>query len=378
VQRQRRNKHARKACQKKYSFPIAEHDMSNRLWLSIAAGGLAALVIAPAAALAQQRQDQVFLAKGAPTRGDILDSGMGRDEVSLDLGGVPKTFQVNEIVRITFKDEPPELNAARTQVLQRNYNQAMTELKKLDGQRIERALVKQDADFFRALCQCRLAMSEGGDKAAAMTAMLNFVKSAPQNYHFYDAAETLGDLAMTSGKWADAAKYYGPIASARWPDYQMRANNAIGRALTGDKQYEAALDKYKAVLDTDLATPEALRQKSLASVGKAVCLAETGKAEDGVAALVDLIGKNDPQDSVLFARAYNALGRCYLKLNKPKDAVLALLHTDVLFYSDADAHAEALYQLSKLWNDVNKSDRAIAARNTLRERYAGSIWATLE
>src|SRR5262245_19818954 len=115
--------------------------MLNRLWLGIATGGLAAVMIAPAA-LAQQRLDQVFLAKGAPTGSDILDSGMGRDEVTLDLGGVPKAFQVNEIVRITYKDEPNELNAARTQVLQRNYNQAMIELKKLDGQRIDRALVK--------------------------------------------------------------------------------------------------------------------------------------------------------------------------------------------------------------------------------------------
>jgi hypothetical protein len=109
-----------------------------------------------------------------------------------------------------------------------------------------------------------------------------------------------------------------------------------------------------------------------------VALAETGKADEAIKQLQELIRKNDPQDAVLFARAYNALGRCYLKQNKPKDALLALLHTDVLFYSDADAHAEALYHLSKLWNEVNKSDRALAARTTLRERYAGSVWATLE
>ena len=80
----------------------------------------------------------------------------------------------------------------------------------------------------------------------------------------------------------------------------------------------------------------------------------------------------------MIARLYNALGRCYLKQNKPKDAVMAYLHTDVLFYADADAHAEALFHLSKLWSDINKSDRAVAARNTLRERYAGSVWAGLE
>jgi tetratricopeptide (TPR) repeat protein len=349
-----------------------------RIGSVLVAAVLAAPLVAPV--LAQQRDfDQVFLSKGAPSRGTIAtENGMTKDQVTLDMSGVPKKFEVNEIVRITFKEEPAELNAARTAVLQRNYNQALTDLKKLDGQRIDREFIKQDLEFLRALCQARLAMNEGGDKAAAMAVMRNFATSAPQNYHFYEAAEILGDLAMASGKWADATKFYAPIAGARWPDYQLRANNALGRALSGEKKFAEALERFTAVTASPEATPEALRQKNLAQIGRAVCLAETGQAEEAVVLLQDLINKNDAQDAVLFARAYNALGRCYLKLNKPKDALLALLHTDVLFYADADAHAEALYQLSKLWTDVNKSDRAVAARNTLRERYAGSLWATLE
>jgi tetratricopeptide (TPR) repeat protein len=344
------------------------------------AGGLSVLLCAQNTVRAQE--DQVFLTRGAPARGTIQDSGMSRDKVSLDAREIP----ANEIVRITFKGEPPGLAAARNNVIQRNYNQALTELSRLDGQQVTRDFVRQDIEYYKALCQCRLAMSEGGDKGAAMTAMLNFVRTAPQSYHFYEAAETLGDLAMASGKWADAAKYYGPLANAGvtatrpegWPDYQMRANNAVGRALTGEKKFDEALEKFQAVLASELSSPEALKQKNLATAGKAVCLAETGKADEAVTMLQDVINKNDPQDAVLFARTYNALGRCYLKQNKPKDALLAFLHTEVLFYSDAEAHAEALYHLSKLWTDVNKSDRAISARSTLRERYAGSIWATLE
>jgi tetratricopeptide (TPR) repeat protein len=336
-------------------------------------------------ALAQRDMDQVYLPKGT-ARGSISQDGMTHDKVTIDVAGGPREIPVNEIVRITFATEPTELVAGRNNVLQKNYNQALAELKKLDGQKIERPFIKQDIDFYKALCQARLALSEGGDKKAATDAMVNFVRSAPQSYHFYEAAEVLGDLAMASGKWADAVKYYAPIANAGatlsraepWPDYQLRANIASGRALIGEKQYDQALDKFKAVLGSDLSTPEAVRQKNLATVGRANCLAETGKVDEAVTILKDLIDKNDPQDAVLFARAYNALGRCYLKQNKPKDAVLALLHTDLLFYADAEAHAEALYHLSKLWSDINKSDRAVAARNTLRERYAGSIWATLE
>src|SRR3569623_100445 len=107
---------------------------------------------------------------------------------------------------------------------------------------------------------------------------------------------------MASGKWADAVKYYGPIAGAQWPDYQMRAHNAIGRALVGEKKYDEALDKFKAVTSSDLTSAEALRQKNLANVGRAICLVETGKAEEAVTALEDLIKKNDPQCGLLFAR----------------------------------------------------------------------------
>ena len=127
-----------------------------------------------------------------------------------------------------------------------------------------------------------------------------------------------------------------------------------------------------------ISTPEANAQKQYALVGKGNCLVGLGQAQEGLTLLNDLINKNDPADAVLFARTYNALGNAYLKLNRNKDALQSFLFTDLLFYADAESHAEALYHLSKLWNEVNKSDRAVQARNTLRERYSGSIWAAKE
>jgi tetratricopeptide (TPR) repeat protein len=120
-----------------------------------------------------------------------------------------------------------------------------------------------------------------------------------------------------------------------------------------------------------------MEQKMHAMVGKAVCLAATGKADEGIAMIEDLIAKNDPSDAKLFARAYNALGACYEKAGKTQDALLAYLHTDVLFFADREAHAEALYHLSKLWAAVNKSDRGVEAGTLLRSRYPGSRWASM-
>jgi tetratricopeptide (TPR) repeat protein len=346
---------------------------------SVAAAIAAVLAWGCVVPAAYGQVDQVFLAKGAPTRGTV--TAITRDQVSLDVSGAARQIPTNEVTRIAYGDEPAELNTARNAALQKNYATAAAELKKVDAAKIGRDFGKHDLEFYKALCQAKQAMTEGGDKNAALTAMLNFVKAAPQSYHFYEAAEVLGDLSMAAGKYSDAAsRYYGTtgVAGAPWPDYQMRGNIAVARALIADKQFDPALAKYEAVIASELSTPEATRQKQLAVAGKAVCLAETGKAEEGLALLQDLINKNDPQDVPLFARTYNALGKCYQKLNKPKDAVLAYLHTDVLFYTDADSHAEALYNLSKLWGDVNKQDRAVAARTTLKERYAGTVWASLE
>ena len=113
----------------------------------------------------------------------------------------------------------------------------------------------------------------------------------------------------------------------------------------------------------------------MAGVGLAVCLAETGKADEGRQTLLKILEIAGPRDIELNAKAYNALGQCYLQQKNNKQALLAFLHTDLLYSGQRDAHAEALYHLTKLWGQLEKSDRARQARNTLKSSYAGSRWA---
>jgi len=340
---------------------------------------VAAAVLGSCCALVAQAQslDSVYSTKaGVPSKGTI--TAVTKTEVTLDMAGVARPFPTNEVTRVVYADEPNELTNARNSVVAKNYNAALEELKKIDPATLTRVFMQHDAAYYRALSALRLAMTEGGDKVKAEADMLAFLRTAPDSYHFYEAAELLGDLAASSGKYENAVRYYGPITKAPFEDYQMRANNALARAQIAQKNYPAALASFEAVLAGNLNTTEATQQKLLASVGKAQCLGETGKPDEGVAMAEGIIAKNDPQDAKLFARAYNALGACHLKAGRSKDALLAYLHTDVLFYADGDAHAEALYHLTKLWGELNKADRATAARATLRDRYAGSIWNAKE
>ena len=101
-------------------------------------------LVLPASASAQNQFDQVYVNRQpAPSRGTI--TSMTKDEVALDMAGVARTFPVNEITRISYSDENPELSNARNAVQQKNYNSALNELKKLQGASI--TLLKLDDEI---------------------------------------------------------------------------------------------------------------------------------------------------------------------------------------------------------------------------------------
>lgn len=325
-------------------------------------------------ASAQAEDDQVYLKRGAPINGTIR--GTTPTQVAIEARGNNQTINVNEIRLIAFGDEPPELRQGRAKASNGKFAEGLDDLKRVNPAAIEREIVKRDLQFYLALCEGEIALSAGGDKSAAAAAMLAFVRAAPNSSHFFEAARLLGDLAAAQSDYASAARYYGAItAKAPWPEYQMSASLAEGRALLAQGSLPQALQKFESVINQQSDTPEAKRQSLLAEVGKGKCQAEMGSPQEGIAIIEKIIADNEPTDAELFGRAYNAYGDCLLKAGRTKDALMAYLHVDVLFYADAEIHAESLYHLSKLWAEIERPDRAAAARNLLEQRYAGSVWA---
>ena len=333
----------------------------------------ASLLSATSQAVAQSDFDAVFGRSGTPTRGLIIE--ISPDEVVIEVNRVRRSFDVNEIRKVTFADDPGELSRARDAIRGNQVETGLELLEQIDPDDIQRAVVRQDLAFFLAYAKSQMALTRGGDKKEAVSAMGAFIQANRTSFHFYEACEVYGHLQVSLGEYEKAVQAYSALARAPFPEYQTRALVLEARTLHIQGNFADAAVKYEEVINNPVDSVEAQREKQLAIVGKAACMAETGEAEAALSVLENIIENNNPQDAELFARTYNALGACYRAKGQSKDALLAYLHVDILFYADSDAHAESLFYLSQLWGEVRKSGRANQARDLLRNRYLGSPWS---
>lgn len=323
----------------------------------------------------------VCLVTGAVARADAIKKIDGQImgdvtetsalEVTVKLRGAPTKIPVNEIETIRFSDEPARLGTARTAIEAGRYEDAVTGLEGINLDEIKNPFIKQDVQFYTALAKARVALA-GADPEAIVEAgrlMAGFVKSQPTSYHFLQANKLVGDMLVAAGKFSAAQEYYGRVAEAPWPDFKMLAEVALGRALLSEGKTDEALKYFENVLAMDAPGESAARQRLAATLGKARCLAEAGKSDEAVKLVQEVIDKGDPEQAELYAQAYNAQGLAHRKASRTQDALLAYLHVDVLYFTSAKEHIEALENLIELWEEVQQSERADEATQVLQERY---------
>ncbi|MBN1589223.1 MAG: tetratricopeptide repeat protein [Pirellulales bacterium] len=301
-------------------------------------------------------------------------SAMSNREVTVKRGTAKTVVPAGEIRTIVYDGEPKSLSLARASVAHGQYEDALKALSQIDTSKIHRKAIVADVEFYKALAAARLALRGEGKIVEAGTQMAQFVKAHHGNYHWYEANRIVGDLLVVSRLYGPAVQYYTTLADAPWLSARLRAAVGIGRAeMAAGKIDEAAASFQKAIemssAGTKTTDADALEQKKLAQIGKARCLAAQGKLDDALKMTQEIIDQADPEDVLLNARAYNALGTALRKAGKPQDALLAFLHVDILYFNSPEEHAEALANLAELWGEVHQTDRAIRAQETLRTRY---------
>lgn len=317
--------------------------------------------------------DKIKPRQGVPTSGTI--TSMSPEEVEIEAGPVKKKVPVNEIQFVEYDGEPNELSLVRGAYASGKYEETLELLGKIDADKVERNEVKQDLDFYRAAALGHLALAGAGSMQEAGRALLAFESKQAGSYHYLEVCQLIGDMLVSAGKLDAATRYYDKLANSRFPEYKLKADYLVAKALEGQKKYAEAISKYDAVINGVGDSPDSQSQKLASVCGKATCLAATGKADEAVKMVEDVISKADAGDLQLHAQAYNALGSVYRTAGKKKEALMAYLHTDLLFSAFPEQHAEALAALSELWRDADKADRADQAAATLKDRYPGSRWA---
>ncbi len=319
-------------------------------------------------------QDKVYPNQGAVASGKITQ--ITRAEVTIEVRGNEQKIPIADVRKIVFDDEPSGLDRAREMFAQELYTQVLDELKKLDVSSIKNPLVAQDYEFYKYYSEGKLGLAgSGGDKEGAARGLNALAMKNGNTHHMFELSAMLGDLAVALGKPDGAVRYYSVLLSAPTAETKALGVYRLAQLELTQGKYNEARTRFGQLAGLNAASPSMVRMKSLAEVGLAICDARDGKPQQALDQLKAMVSKYDSTDQELFARIYNAQGACYLALNNSNLAVLAYLRTDLLFFTDPESHAEALYQLSQLWPKVGEAARGTETRSRLVSQYAGSTWA---
>jgi tetratricopeptide (TPR) repeat protein len=323
-------------------------------------------------AIFAQDRDRVFPIKGAAVTGKIVEKN--RDRVVVEVRGNNQNFPSNEILRLLFDGEPPTLSRTKDLVAQGQIEQAVEEFKKIDAASLPSEDMKQDYQFLRGYIAGTLAIKGKGDPKNALGLLTNWVKDNAQSYLFYPAAELMGDLAVASGTPDQAAKYYGGLAAAPFPELKTKGSFLQGRALMASKQNADAKSKFQNVLEAKLSDPVSLKYQKMARIGIIQCDALEGKANEAIGELEKMVDEGDSTDGELFAELFNTLGSLFATAGRNEEAVLSYLKTDQLYGAQSEPHAEALYRLTQLWTKMGSAQKAADAKQKLEKLYPTSPW----
>ena len=323
-----------------------------------------------------QSVDTIVQRTGSPVRGEVVNAS--KESLSIKkVDGDTQQIPANQIRYVLFSGEPKSLKPFRDAAIEGNLPKAERYLARLDTNGVSRSIVRAEMMFYRALVAKMKAERSGKGLKAAASQMLQFVKSHRDSYHFYAAAEALGDLAVAMNRPAEASRYYKQLENAPWPDMKFRGTVLMAEALrsAGGDNLPEALKRYEQIVNASVDGPLAIRQQQLARVGQVAIQAELGDWEAGLATIDKLIANATAEDYELLAKAYNAKGLCEFKAQRPKDALISFLHVDTLFRQQADARAEALYFIHQLWLQLGHDDRATSAKTVLKTEFEGSSWS---
>lgn len=282
----------------------------------------------------------------------------------------------NEIDRVEWDGEPASMKLARSAEERGNLQDALTKYQEVAPEvQAAQGNLKTDLEFLIARVTARLAKADPARIDEAIQKLEAYRAAHPNSFRYYDVLLLLGESYLAKEDYGKAEPAFKELEQAPWDDYKMASRIAQGRLLLRKDDVAGAQALFKSVADQPAKTDAEKARQYEARLGVATCHQRQGRFKEAADEL-DLIIKQAPAtDTKTMGEAYLRKGDNLLAAGQKKDALLSYLHVDVLFSGEKNLHAEALYHLSNLWNEVAQPGRAAEARAKLTGDYPNSDWA---
>ncbi len=289
--------------------------------------------------------------------------------------GEPDVIQANDVAAIDWEGGGGELRLGYSDENSGKFDSALQRYAKAKAEaKSPSEALKAEFDYIIARATGRMALGDPTKFASAIQMLQAVQKSNPEHFRYYESVALLGQVQLAKGDFADARASFDILAKAPWSDYKLAARISSARILVAENKLDEAAKEFEAAAASAGASPADQARKYEAMLGQARSLVLQAKHEDALKILDVVTDKGPADESGLQAEAYVLQGNSLQALGRSKEAALAYLHVDVLFPREAAYHAEALYNLSKVWKLVQLPDRSAEAEAKLVQSYPNSEW----
>lgn len=340
-----------------------------RRLLSVLAG--CAFLVIPGV-VAAQTADQVVVIPGStlkPPGGRYRGAVVSESpiDVKITLGANTQAVPIDQIAQIIYAGTPATVARAES----RENAGALGEAAELYRQAATEAAGKQFIVAYCQFSQARLiadiALADPTRVNDAINLLETFSKANATSRHIIPATEFLARLHLLKGNADAAGKAIDSLA--KYPSAADKATVLKAKVLAKKGDHAGAIAIFDKIIT---ASADGSVKKREGRLAKAESLAALMKYDEATKLLEDVIQSSPPEDFVAQSAAYNTLGDCLKAAGKPKEALYAYLHTDVLYGKDKEHHPRALAQIAQLWKVLKRDDRAEEVLERLKQEYPQS------
>jgi tetratricopeptide (TPR) repeat protein len=321
------------------------------------------------------RADDVNLVSGAKITGATGGRVRGQvtaespTEVVVQLGATTTNVPTDQIASIRYDGQSASFPLAESRENGGQLAEAAELFKKAAAESESKPFLHQAALFREAQVLTELAMIEPDRMKEAKDKLAKFVQSYASGRHIVPARACQARLQLFANDFAGAEATIAALE--KLPRAGEQAAVLRTKILGKQGKHDAAI----AELDRLIATyPKGSERLRAAQLAKAESLAGMKKYKEAEGLLRDVILATPPEDAAAQAPAYNTLGDCLRAANRPKDALLAYLHTDLLYSKDKEEHPRALHHIAALFRLLKQDGRADEFSQRLKQDYPRSPW----